>query len=52
MKKNPDEIEEYNTCCLAKNPIKGGTPAKENKDKDKLKLNKGFLKNIPFKVLI
>jgi hypothetical protein len=51
-KKYPAEFEEYSTCCLAKNPIRGGTPAKENKQIDKLKLKIGFLKNSPFKEFI
>ena len=41
-------MAEYKTNCLEKNPIKGGIPAIENKEIQKLKLNKGLVKNKPF----
>jgi hypothetical protein len=37
-----------NIICLAKNPIKGGTPTKENKVTIKLKDNIGFIQKYPF----
>jgi len=45
--KEPFCRAEYNTNCLEKNPIKGGIPAIENKDKAKDILRRGLLKNNP-----
>jgi hypothetical protein len=40
---NPLSIAPANIICFPKNPIKGGIPTKENKVKDKLIDNRGFI---------